>query len=347
MCPMNSRENYLRTFEFKEPDWIPCRVAFAMATWSKYRDALYDLVKRHPIIFGENPHKINYDDFGIQVNDKPWKDDWGCVWRFPINGLDGQVVEHPLEDWSALKSFKPPDPGSAKDWDKIKRNIMKVKEKGELAFGGPEHGSMFMRLHYLRGFSNLMVDFATENPLLEDLIAMVRDYNIKYVEKLVECGVDAIAFGDDLGNQDRLPISPRVFRKYLTPAYRDIFRPAREAGIHVHFHSDGHILEVIEELANVGVTIVNPQSRANGIDEIRRVCFGKICIDLDIDRQVILPYGKPEDVRRHVEEVILKLGSRRGGLMIIAGCYPDAPLENIEALCRAMEEYCRFYSKTS
>jgi len=110
-------------------------------------------------------------------------------------------------------------------------------------------------------------------------------------------------------------------------------------------HSDGHILEVIEELANVGVTIINPQSRANGIDEIRRVCFGKICIDLD--RQVILPYGKPEDVRRHVEEVILKLGSRRGGLMIIAGCYPDAPLENIEALCRAMEEYCRFYSKTS
>jgi len=336
---MNSRENYLRSIEFREPEWIPCRIGLPMATWSKYRDNLYRLVERHPKIFGEVSSKIDYDNFGIQTEGVPWKDDWGCIWRFPINGLDGQVVDHPLKDWSLFKSFRAPDPTSGRDWGKIKSSIRNAKEKGEFTSDGPSHGSMFMRLHYLRGFSNLMLDFAKEHPLLQDLIAMVRDYNTKLIEKLVECEVDMIGFGDDLGNQDKLPISPRLFRKYLIPAYRTIFMPAREAGVHVYFHSDGHILEIIEDLASAGVTVINPQSRANGIDQIRKICFDRICVDLDIDRQVVLPYGKPEDVRRHVEKVVLKLGSRKGGLWIIAGCYPDTPLENIETLCYAMEEY--------
>jgi hypothetical protein len=345
MHSMTNRENYLRSVEFRNPEWIPCRISFPMATWSKYRERLHALVSKHPAIFGRAPKRMNYDDFGIQVEGVPWRDEWGCVWHFPINGLDGQVVDHPLEDWSSLPSYVAPDPLKARDWERLERDFKLAKEGGELASDGPPHGSMFMRLHYLRGFSNLMLDFAKEHPLLQDLIAMVRDYNVTFVEKLVECGADMISFGDDLGNQDRLPISPKVFRRDLVPAYRDIFRSARDAGVHVYFHSDGHILEVMEDLARTGVTVINPQSRANGVEEIRKACFGKFCVDLDVDRQVVLPYGTVGDVHRHVEDVVLKLGSRRGGLWILAGCYPDTPLENIEALCRAMEEYQRYYSR--
>jgi len=44
-------------------------------------------------------------------------------------------------------------------------------------------------------------------------------------------------------------------------------------------------------------------------------------------------------VKNHISEIVKKLGSKEGGLMIIAGVYPDVPLENIEALCEAMEEH--------
>jgi uroporphyrinogen decarboxylase len=345
MSRMTERENYLRAMEYREPERIPCRISFPTATWSKYRDELYEVIRRHPRIFGRQLGKVNYDDYGIQVRGKPWRDEWGCTWRFPINGLDGQVVDHPLSDWSALKALKAPDPIAMRDWRKVREGVGRAKSRGLLASDGPPHGSMFMRLHYLRGFANLMLDFATEHPSLPDLIATVRDYNIGFVKGLVECGVDMIGFGDDLGNQDRLPIRPEIFRKYLVPAYKDIFREAHEAGVHVHFHSDGHILEVIGDLASAGVTVINPQSRANGIDEIRERCFGKICVDLDVDRQVVLPYGTPEDVRRHIEEVVLKLGSKKGGLWIIAGCYPDTPIRNIEALCEAMEEFQCYYGQ--
>jgi len=57
-----------------------------------------------------------------------------------------------------------------------------------------------------------------------------------------------------------------------------------------------------------------------------------------------LPYGNFKEIREHVREAVIKLGSTRGGLMLTAGVYPDVPLDNIEALCQAMEEYSIYYS---
>jgi len=39
-----------------------------------------------------------------------------------------------------------------------------------------------------------------------------------------------------------------------------------------------------------------------------------------------------------------KLGSRRGGLMMIYGLYPGVPFENAAALMDAMEKYLFHYS---
>jgi uroporphyrinogen decarboxylase len=52
-----------------------------------------------------------------------------------------------------------------------------------------------------------------------------------------------------------------------------------------------------------------------------------------IDTQRILPYGTPEEVRRHTAEVIETLGAG-GGLLIAPSqeIMPDVPVENIVAL---------------
>ena len=41
--------------------------------------------------------------------------------------------------------------------------------------------------------------------------------------------------------------------------------------------------------------------------------------------------------------VVRKLGSPEGGMWITAECGPDVPLENIEAICRALEKYRGYY----
>lgn len=356
---LTERENYLRTIRMEGPQWIPCRVFLPMATWHKYREKLEELVLRHPRIFGgfspnHEKGRIDFDDFGLQRKNKRVQDEWGCVWDFLVDGLDGQVVKHPLEDWKAFDSFKPPDPEAGKEelycsyssnWDEIRTSIAKAKEQGHIVRGSVPHGFMFMRLHYLRGFTNLMKDFAIEHQRLQDLIDMVLEYNLKMIRKWLEIGVDIMQFADDLGMQHRMPISPRKFHKYLTPAYRELFAAAHEYGTYAYLHTDGHILEVAEDLIRAGVDIINPQSQANGMEGIRRAFKGRVCIDLDVDRQYVLPFGRKKAIREHIKEAVLRLGSKRGGLWITAGCYPDVPLPNIESLCTAMEDFQYYFSQ--
>ena len=124
-----------------------------------------------------------------------------------------------------------------------------------------------------------------------------------------------------------------------------MFKPCREAGVHVYLHSDGHILEIAEDLVKAGVSMLNLQDTVNGIENIGRKLKGEVCIDLDVDRQYLMPFGTPEEIEKHIKNVIVKLGSKKGGLALKADIYPDVPLSNIEALCQAMEKYKYYYSK--
>ena len=345
--PKFIRENYLRTIEFREPWFIPCGVYALQATWAKYREKLEEIFLRHPKLFPWfKKGSVKFDDFGIRRKGNVYVDEWGCVWKFSADGMQGQVVEHPLSDWSKLKELKVPDPdkglpvegGPFIPWDRVKESVKKAKERGALVVVGIGHGFFFQRLYYLRGFANLMVDFIKEPPELQKLIDILTEYNLEIVKRIVKMGVDVVTFGDDLGLQNRMPISPKSFRKYVFPAYKKIFGYVRSHGAHVYLHTDGHVMEVVDQLIESGVSVLNIQDRVNGIKNIKKKCKGRVCIDLDIDRQHLLPFGTPEEIKQHIEYAIRELGSRKGGLMLKAEIGPDVPLENAEAVCEVLEE---------
>ena len=133
-------------------------------------------------------------------------------------------------------------------------------------------------------------------------------------------------------------MNPDKWRKYLKPCYARIYRPVRDAGHYVYMHTDGHIHEIIPDLVECGVNVINPQIRANGLDNLVRVCRGAVCVDLDLDRQMF-PFCTPEEIDVHVREAVEALGSPEGGLWLKGECGPDVPLENIEAICAALEKY--------
>lgn len=317
---MNSRENFLRDVEMESPEWIPCSVALTQPMWHKYREKLEDLVLRHPLIFGRRKKgSVDFDDFGIRRKGNTITDEWGCVWLFLADGLQGQVIKHPLEDWATLENYEPPDPIALKiipaegeppasnNFEKARRDVEDAKRRGKLAIGGCSHGFMFQRLYYLRGFKNLMLDFVREPPRLKKLIDIVKEYNMKIIKRWLNVGVDVLYFGDDLGTQNKLTINPKTFRKHIIPAYSEMFGSARKNNVYVYLHSDGHIMEIAEDLIKAGVTILNLQDLVNGVDNIRKRLKGKVCIDRDIDRQKILPFGTPEDVKKHVRRAVKAL----------------------------------------
>lgn len=280
---------------------------------------------------------------GVQANTEI-TNIWGEKWIYPLDSLDGICIGHPIESYEALKTYRPPDPDAFTDWKQARENIRKANEEGRISSGGTDHGFIFLRLTYLRGYNNLMLDIAEENPNLWELIKIVENYWFEVVKRWIECGVTTIGFGDDLGLQHSLPMSPDDWRKYIKPSYKRILSYCRAHGVHTSLHTDGYIVDIITDLIECGVSTLNPQDLVNGIDNIKRLAKGKVYINLDIDRQKITVFGTPDEVDAHILNCIRSLGSVKGGLSLIWGVYPATPLENIEAAVRAMDKYANYWA---
>ena len=350
MIPYHGRNqrtiNYLKTIYFDHPAWIPCSVSLMPATWMKYRERLAELVLRHPRLFpGFQAGDKDYDEVpDVLYEAGQHVDCWGTVWDNLEHGLSSIVVQEPLHDWAAFQAWTPPDPlkeaeFGPRDWPAVAQGLEEAKQRGDLATGGGlQHGFMYMRLYYLHGFENLMMDLATRDPRIYRLIDMVLDYNVTVIGKYLELGAERMSFGDDLGLQKSLPISPAMWREVLKPCYEAMYGPCRDRDIPVHMHSDGHILEIIPDLVETGVRIINPQIRANGLEGLRAL-KGTVTIHIDLDRQ-LFPFATPDQIREHIHQVYDALHMPEGGLSMHAECEPDVSLENMEAICATLEELC-------
>jgi len=350
--PLTDRENYLRNVRFQGPEYMPCSVSISGGAWDMWREEMEEVCLRHPLFFpGFEKGKRDFDhwDFGpAHRAGEDFTDAWGCVWHSDIDGIEGVVVEHPLADWDRLASYRAPDANVLRDrgpaaWEEAAYKTAAAKAAGQLTSGNLAHGFMLMRMYYLRGFENLMLDFASDEPRLQDLVDLVNGHNRVIVDRYRAMGVDLMHFGEDLGTQTASLISPRHFRRWILPAYESLMRPCRDQGMIIGSHSDGYIMELIDILLEAGLDMVNPQDLCNGIDNLAREIKGRVCIKLDMDRQTVVPFGTPADVRALVEEEVRKLGSPQGGLEMVCGIYPPTPPRNFDALCGALEELRTFW----
>lgn len=272
-------------------------------------------------------------------------DQWACQWKYPMEALDGICVGFPIADWSDMASYVPPDPDDFTDWGQQSDRIATAHKRGQLASGGTDHGFIFLRLTYLRGFDRALMDMADERPELEELIAIIESYWLEVARRWVEAGVDTINFGDDLGMQHALPIHPETWRRYIRPSYERIFSFCRSHGVHAQLHSDGYIVDIMSDLIDCGISVLNPQDLVNGLDNLRRLARGRVHIRLDLDRQDTTVFGTPEQIDKHVRDCVKQLGSPTGGLSIIWGVYPATPLANIEAVARALDRYATLWRR--
>ncbi len=352
--PAARRDNILRAVRFERPAYIPMVFHINQACWHTYpAEALKELIASHPVLFpvrdDRSPGRTELDYVVIERPGKPFIDGWGCVWETTMEGMVGSVTKHPLADWSDFNEFEAPDPviDSGKgpvDWKQIATDIARARSAGHLTVGGLRHGYLLQTLADIRGYENLMFDMADNHPSLPRLIEIVEHFNMAIVQRYLDVGVEWMCYPEDLGMQTGPMISPALFRKFVKPSYERLMKPARAAGSVIHIHSDGRVCDLLDDLIHGGVNVINLQDLVNGIDWIKDKLAGKVCIDLDIDRQHITASGTSKQIDALIKEEVIKLGSKEGGLMMIYGLYPGVPLENVKALMDAMECYAGFYS---
>jgi len=179
----------------------------------------------------------------------------------------------------------------------------------------------------------------------ENLIDKVLEYNIYQVAARLPNMGEGISFGDDLGTQTGLAIGAERWRRLMKPCFRKLYGMIKsyKPDQIIYMHTDGCIWEIMPDLVECGVDIINPQFRANGLENLVRVCRKEriITIDLDLDRQ-LFPVATRSQIFDHVGACVESLWMKEGGLGLNVWLNYEIPLENMAAVLDAVEKYRKY-----
>ncbi len=274
-----------------------------------------------------------------------YTDEWGVHWiaapyTTPFGeGFYMEIDGHPLAEDGAVESYVPPDPERPELYEEAERVIREFGE--DYWITGVAVCTIWETAWALRGLGRMLMDLVENPDLAERILDIPYQYHTVTALRLAEMGVDMIWTGDDMGEQNRMMISPRLWRKYFKPRMAELFRRIKEVNpeIKIAYHSDGNIEPIIPDLIDIGLDVLNPvQPRSMDPAKLKRLYGDRLCFWGGIDEQYTLPFGAPAEVRAEVEERIRTLGAGGG---YIAGpthhVQLDTPMENFWAMVRAIE----------
>ena len=236
-------------------------------------------------------------------------DDWGVLFESVAPGAMGEV-KHPIitgEDEWDVSRVRFPEERMLVDRDAVNRYC-----DGQSCFVMAEPWPRpFERLQFLRGTENLYMDLMLEPKGMKEFIRKVHDHYVRELEVWARTDVDGLRFMDDAGAQNSLLIHPDVWRHYFKPCYKDYIDIAHVSGKKAFMHSDGYILPIIPDLIGLGLDALNCQIFCMGIENLKPFA-GKITFWGEMDRQHLLPEGRPQDIDRAVRDVHAALWKNGG-----------------------------------
>lgn len=273
-------------------------------------------------------------------------DKWGVLRRAveyntPFGkGIYTELVGHPLADESMISSYQGPDPDLPELYTGVDGILKRYKE--EYWIVGVAVTTMYETAWALRGFEQMFIDFVTNPDLVNTLFDLTWKYHNTIAKNLVSKGVDMIWIGDDVGAQNRMLISPLLWRKFFKEKMARFISSLKSMNpdIKIAYHSDGYITPIIPELIEIGIDILNPvQPGSMNPVEIKKQFGDKLCLWGTIDEQYTLPFTDPQAVRSEVSERIKTLG-RDGGLILSPthNIQLDTPIENFFAMVDAIKQ---------
>ena len=277
------------------------------------------------------------------MKESQWVDEWGARWAHAADGVGAIQVEHPLKDWARLDEYlaRMPDPDGPGRLDEAERQM--APHRGRRYCIGMQTLGILELLRTIRGMEEVFMDFHTQEADVCRLMDALEAFLTRVLRNWARVGADAVMLGDDWGMQTGLQISPTMWRSLFKERYRRMFAAAHDAGLSLHFHSCGRVIDIIEDLIEVGVDVLDPvQPGAMDVAELARRFGGRISWSGAVDIQGTMVFGTPEDVRSEIHRLIDTLGTPFGNGFIIGpanSMTPDIPLENLRAMVQACHEH--------
>lgn len=269
-------------------------------------------------------------------------DIWG-VHRKPVSYGEGAYDEiefYPLADASGLGDIEEHSWPLTDyfDYSSLPERIAAIQKDGPYCLMA-SNGNIFETSWYMRGFQQIFVDLALNPDLVHAIFERVCDFFIGHFTKLLSAAngqIDLVFTADDIGGQNGLLMSLDMWSEHIKPYHARLNRVIHELGAKVIYHSDGAVMDAVPGLMDMGIDVLQAlQFDAKGMDplKLKETYGGRLCFEGGVSVQKTLPFGRPEDVRKEVQERIDILG-RNGGYILgpSHAIQAGTPPENVVAL---------------
>jgi hypothetical protein len=280
-----------------------------------------------PGVYRKSP-RVN----GSQYEIGRYVDEWGCEFTNAQDGIIGEVKKPLVEDLAALRSVRPPCetlPENAAAARDIVNGACAATDKFVKA---PCCARPWERYQFLRGTQSSLIDIMMPDEGARDLLKIIHEFYLEELRFWVSTDVDGIMFMDDWGSQNQLLISPTIWRELFKPLYKEYCDLAHSRGKSVFMHSDGCIIDIYDDIIEIGVDALNSQLFCMDMAVLAKKAMGRIAFWGEIDRQHVLPSTDPQTGRDAVRTVARNLYDTKGGVIIQFECGPGANPETIRAV---------------
>ncbi len=277
-----------------------------------------------------------------------WIDEWGVTWASLTNIDKGEPVEPAVADWKDLDNYQPPDMGRAEDYRKAAERW--AADAGQHFRTGSLPGFTFNVARYIRKLENYLCDLAAEPDNIARLHGIVRAELLKAIDRYAQIGADAVLFCEDWGTQDRLMVSPGMWRAIFKPEFAALAGRAHEHGLFVLMHSCGRMTDVIGDMIACGIDcFLFDQPRLHGIERLADAFGGRASFCCPVDIQTTLQSRDAGRIRQDVRLMIDHLGGKKRGWRggFVADYYGSneaigLPAEVQEIACREFVAYANY-----
>ncbi len=344
---MTSRERTFMALAHEEPDRPPISATYTPEAAKILRDAFGQEEDDLGFVMGNDLIKttVGIENSYYMYDTPTYTCPFGVEWRNVENetGAYTEIVGGALRDdpdGEKMRAYKIPDPDDPSLYTHVKAAVEKYgKEKFII---GSCQCSIFETAWYLHGMEDMMFDMAADEDYTNELFDKIMQFPLRAGLHMIEAGADMIWLGDDIATQRNMMISLPMWRKYLKTRYEYIFAEFRKVkkDIVIAYHSCGNCADALDELADIGLDVINPiQPLAMNPYEIKKRFGKRLTLFGAIDVQNLMPFGTKQEIIQTVRDYKKYLGAEGGYILSPAHhIQSDTCLENIVAFYDTAKE---------
>lgn len=308
---LNSQERVLAVIRREEPDRIPTfewdidpGLISSMTSGGTYEDFIeqYDL---DAVMCGPTYKKEPIGDGFIL-------DEWGVIrivgheaYPMPVDS------KAPIKTMADLETWNPPDPYAPHRIATMKERIARFK--GKRAIIVPLR-DVWSNPRDLLGYEGLLLKCALEPELVGALVEKCINHSIAMLDIAAELGGEIVMSGDDIADNQRTLISPKMWEQIFMPHFRRWVQAIHDHGMYYWKHTDGNIKAVIDSLIDAGIDGIDPIDPIAGLDlaSAKQEWGNQVAIKGNVDCATVLVDGTEEDVVTAVKACIRAAGEGGG-----------------------------------